>query len=376
VGFAGTAAVNMMGDSERRHREYVETPVHEDKSQVAVVAGDRGRRMVKKGEIEFILRRGPQGAQRVIVARSAADEFVNSQLGYIDQYRQRLKGKVSRDLAAVFEQAFADRQKAVNKYADWFFAWGRSWQILYQAVAGGINELPKVGISRTKVTEAARIEVEAFMLQHYKEFVLKPEIRDPLIASGVERILRETHQEFLFMLSSLDNRLTEFLKKHTRHAEPLERRDVQRIALDWEAQRWKTPRTAITDQYQRALTGVATIAGSTMVLGPILESTVLPLLAEIVGEALLGFELTITGAVMGSEVPLLGNLVGGGIGAGADYLVGRFREHMDRDDFVKGNRAAIDATMREWREKVGEELHRLVDVWMDDSQAAVALGGK
>ena len=312
----------------------------------------------------------------MIVARDAAAEFVNTQLNYIDEHRRQLKGKVNREIATLFEQAFADRESAVNAYADWFFAWGSSWKILYQAVMGGISELPKVGISRTKVTEAARIEVERYLMQHYKEFVLKPELRDPVITSGTERILRDAHQEFLFMLSSLDYRLTEFLNKHTRHTEPLGPGDVQRIRLDWEAQRWKTPRAQIDAKYQEALTSIAMIAGSTVVLGPALESTILPLLGEVVTEAMGGMEMAIGGAVAGSEVPFLGNIVGFFAGLGGDRLLSYWRDSMNRDDFIAGNRAAIEATMREWREKITPELNRLVDVWMDDTQASVVMERK
>lgn len=369
---SGIAVVNLIGESERLNRDHIQTHVHVDSSQVALLGPERSRRMVEDGEIEFILRRGPEGPQRVIVARDAAAEFVNTQLAYIDQRRQGLKDKIKRDLAAQFERAFADRNAAVEAYADWFFAWGSSWKILYQAVMGGINEVPKVGISRTKVTEAARIEVERYMMQHYKEFVLKPELRDPLIVSGTEQVLRDAHQEFLFILSTLDYRLTDFLKRHTRHIESLDPGDVQRIKLDWEAQRWKTPRTQIDNQYRQALTSIGTIAASTVVLGPMLEATILPLLGEVIAETMAGFELAIGGAVLGSEVPLLGNLLGFAAGVGADYLLSYFRESLNREDFVAGNRAAVEATMREWQGKLLPELQRLVDVWMDDTQAVAA----
>ncbi len=376
LGVAGIAVYNLMGESERLHREFIEKQVHPDASAVAMLSPERSRRMVQDDEIEFILRRGSDGPQRVIVARDAAAEFVNTQLNYIDQHRRQLKEKIDREITALFEQAFADREAAVNAYADWFFGWGSSWRILYQAVMGGINEVPKVGISRTKVTEAARIEVERYLMQHYKEFVLKPELRDPVITGGTERILREAHQEFLFMLSSLDYRLTEFLKKHTRHAEPLGPDDVKRIKLDWEAQRWKAPRTQIDEKYQEALTSITMIAGSTLILGPVLEATVMPLLGEVVTEAMGGFDLAIGGAVAGSEVPGLGTLVGFLAGAGGDRLLSHWRERMNRDEFVADNRAAIEATMREWKEKIRPELNRLVDVWMDDTQAGVAMEHK
>jgi hypothetical protein len=365
---AGIAVYNLMGESERLYNEHIGKQVHPDTSGVAMLAPERSRRMVQDDEIEFVLRRGAEGPQRVIVGRDAAADFINTQLNYIDEHRRQLKEKINRESTALFEQAFADREVAVNAYADWFFAWGSSWKILYQAVMGSINELPKVGISRTKVTEAARIEVERYLMQHYKEFVLKPELRDPVITRGTERILRDAHREFLFMLSSLDYRLTDFLKKHTRHVEPLGPGDVQRITLDWEAQRWKTPRAQIDAKYQEALTSIAMIAGSTVVLGPALESTI-----QVVTEAMGGFELAIGGAVAGSEVPFLGNIIGFLAGVGADRLLSYWRDRMNREDFVAGNRAAIEATMREWREKITPELNRLVDVWMDDSQATVAL---
>lgn len=373
LGVSGLAIWNLMGESERLHRDHIDTQVHSDSSLTALLSSGRSRRMVKDDEVEFVLRRGADGPQRIIVARTAADAFVNMQLNYIDERRHALKDKTHRELIALFDQVFSDREPAVNAYADWFFAWGQSWSMLYQAVMGGINEVPKVGISRTKVTEAARIEVERYLMDHYKEFVLKPELRDPLITKGMERVLREAHQEFLFTLSSLDYRLTEFLKTHTRHIEPLTQTDQQRIKLDWDAQRWKMPRTQIDGQYQQALVDMATIAGSTLVLGPVLEATVLPLIGELVTETLTGFEWTIGGTLAGSEIPFIGNVAGLALGAVGDYALSQFRDRMNRAEFVIGNRAAIEATMREWKDKLSPELDKLIDIWMDDTQATIAL---
>jgi hypothetical protein len=99
-------------------------------------------------------------------------------------------------------------------------------------------------------------------------------------------------------------------------------------------------------------------------------------LGEVVVETLAGFELTIAGTILGSEVPFLGNLIGGGIGLAADYVLSKFRDHMNRDDFVAGNRAAVEATMLEWKEELAPELHKLTDIWMDDTQATVAMEPK
>jgi len=363
----------IVGHSERLYRAHFGTDVHRDASDVRLLSAERSRRMVRDDEIQFILRRGEQGPQRVIVARSAADAFVNTQLNYIDARRRAMKDTVRRDLAALFERVFADREAAVNAYADWFFAWGQSWQLLYQALAGGINELPKVGLSHTKVTEAARIEAERYLMDHYNEFVLKPELRDPKIIAGARRILKKAHDEFRLTLGTLDYRLTQFLEKHTRHTEPITAEDRRRIELDWEAQRWKAPRGAIEGKYREALTSMATIAGSAVILGPVLEATVLPLLGKVVVDVLAGFELTIGGTVLGSEVPFLGNVVGLVVGALADYGLSYFRESMDREAFVEGNRAAIEATMQEWQDKLAGEFDQLIDVWMDDTQAAIAL---
>ena len=308
VGIAMVAVVavglyQIVGQSERLYNAHFGTDVHRDTSDLGLLSEERSQRAVRDDEVEFILHRGENGARRVIVERTAADAFVNTQLNYIDQRRGDIKAAVRRDLAALFEQVFADREVAVNAYADWFFAWGQSWQMLYQAIAGGLNELPKVGLSRTKVTEAARIEVERYLMDHYTEYVLKPELRDPQIIAGARRILKRAHDEFRFTLSTLDYRLTQFLKEHTRHTEPITAEDRRRIALDWEAQRWKAPRGAIEGKYREALIGMATIAGSTVVLGPVLEATALPLLGSVVTEVLAGFELTIAGTIAGSEVP-------------------------------------------------------------------------
>lgn len=375
VGFVAFNAWNIYQSSEERRVEHSK-PVHRDQSEIVINVGSTAKRLPQAGEVEFFLKQEDGKLYRVIAQKTARDRFVNETLKYLQDRQERVLARADTELDAAFTRAFADKEASINAYADWFFAWGRSWQLLWKSITGAVNEGVKVGLSRTRIMDAARHEVEAYLIHHYKEFVLKPETRESEITRNVRDVFKEAHREYRYTIAGLDDRLQRFLAEHTRFMEEVEPAKAVSIKLDWDAQQWKAPRYAAEDAAMEGVTSVGLIAGSTFVLGPTLEALILPLFAEVTGEIMTSTELAVGGAILGSEVPILGNLLGLAAGVAADYALSYFRDHLNRDDFVKANHDAVDATIREWKELIVPHLRTAVTSWFDDAQRAVVVEEK
>jgi hypothetical protein len=55
-----------------------------------------------------------------------------------------------------------------------------------------------------------------------------------------------------------------------------------------------------------------------------------------------------------------------------DWGMNAVSERLERDDFIAGNAAALDATIAAWKAAIIPEIDRAVDVWFDDAAATVA----
>lgn len=368
IGLVAFMVWNIWSSSEAT-REAHETRPHRDGTVVQLNVA----RKLSADEVRLVLRQLDGRLVRVVAKKDATSKFTNDTLVYLQSRRDRVKNQLKRDLDRVFSDAFSDREQAVSAYADWFFAWGRSWALLWEGIKGAAVEASKLALSRTKITDAARHEVEAYLIRHYTEFVLKPEIRDPSIIAGVRKALKQAHEEYLFAISGLDARLQQFMADHALHTEPLSADQAVTVALDWDAQKWKTPRYALEDKALEVVGSIGVIAGSTVIVGPVLEATIIPLFAETIAEIMISTEWALGGALALSEVPLLGTALGAALGLFADRALAYFREKMQRKDFVRENLVAVDATVKQWKGKASPPLMRAIDVWFDDAQAAVVI---
>ena len=163
-------------------------------------------RKVADGEVELVLRQVDGNLVRVIAAKDAADELINGALIALDKARRSAKDGARLQLDRLFERAFAGRKDDLDAYADWFFGWGQSWRLLYEAVVGALQETARLAFSQTQVSDAARHSVEDYLLRHYQEFVLKPALRDPMIVAGVGQTFKEANRDYLAALAELTRR--------------------------------------------------------------------------------------------------------------------------------------------------------------------------
>src|SRR5207237_354860 len=112
------AVPGLIDSNERRalHR----APVHRDSTaiQTRVAAA-------LKTQIILVYRDINGSVHRVLADESDANKFVNDTLIYLDTECMAIKVEMQRRIAALLETTFSDRHEAINRFADWYFAWGQ-----------------------------------------------------------------------------------------------------------------------------------------------------------------------------------------------------------------------------------------------------------
>lgn len=364
VGAAGFGAWNMYATS-AANRLLHETAVKPSGTHLTTGI----HRQIPDDRTEILLRLGDGRVVRATAGNAATGTFVDATARYIALARERAEAQAAADLDRVFAEAFASRAADLDAYADWFFAWGRSWRFLYEAGSGAVQEMARLVFSSRPATDAARHAAEDYLLRNYTDIVLKPAQRDSVIADGMRRALDDAHAQYLVTVAGLDARVQQFLAEKTDHLEEIPAGSVG-IVVDWDAEKWKAPLYRAEDRFLEPVQAVAAVGGGA-VLGGIVERAVLPVLARSAVRLAATAEMTAGGAAAGSIQPGLGTVIGAVAGAGLDWALNAFRAHMERDSFVAENGAALDATIAGWKARLLPELVAPIDAWYGDSEAAL-----
>ncbi|MGV1013519.1 MAG: hypothetical protein ACOYB4_00960 [Methyloceanibacter sp.] len=368
-----------------RHLDHT-AAVHADKSVFDIFFGAKS---LPPDAVDLVIKDIDGSLHKVVASKSEADKFVNDTILMLDEERARIKRAAHEDLDRAFALAFQDREQAIASYADWFFAWKRSYVVLKETIASAFARFFEAG-KYESLNEAIEADVKDYFLKSYKEQVLKPELRDLVIAKGVEQAARHAHDSYRRVIANGDMRLQLFLAKHTSHLQDIPPvTPMTEVKLDWDAQKWKAPVYLMEDRAFDGIAGIgAAAAGGTvgaLALGPVINS----ILAQSFGQlsrrvaTSLGTRLVLAqqGAVAGTMVqPVGGQVVGAAIGvalgATIDYLANEANEAFNRESFVTANEEALDATIATWKSGLEANIDTAIDKWFDDARASVVLATK
>lgn len=371
--------------SYRNHLEHT-AAVHPDKSVLDIFLGDRS---LPPDAVDLIVKDVDGKLHRVVASKSETDKFVNDTILMLDDERARIKKAAHEDLDRTFALAFQDREQAISGYADWFFEWKRSYVVLKETVSSAIARAFETG-KYESLNEAVEADVKDYFLRNYKEQVLKPELRDEVIAKGVEQAVRHAHDSYRRVIANGDMRLQLFLARHTDHLEEMPASTpMTEVRLDWDAQKWKAPTYLMEDRAFDGIAGLgAAAAGGTvgaLALGPALDRVLAQSFTQLSRRVAtsLGTRLTLAegGAVAGTAVqPVGGQVVGAAlgvlIGAAVDYLSNAANEAINRDSFIAANEEALDATIATWKSSLEANIDTAIDKWFDDARASVVLSSR
>jgi hypothetical protein len=360
--------------------------IHPDKSVLDIFFPDRS---LPPDAVDLIVKDVDGSLHKVVASKSEADRFVNDTILMLDDESARIKQVAHEDLGRTFALAFQDREQAINSYADWFFAWKRSYVVLKETIASAITRGMEAG-KYESLNEAIEADVNDYFLRNYQEQVLKPELRDAIITKGVEQAVRHAHDSYRRVIANGDMRLQLFLAKHTDHLEDIpSSTPMTNVKLDWDAQKWKAPTYLMEDRAYDGIAGLgAAAAGGTvgaLALGPAFDSVLAQSFGQISRRVAtsLGTRVALAeqGAVAGTAVqPMGGQVVGAAlgvvIGAAVDYLSNAANEAANRDSFVAANEQALDSTIATWKSSLEANVDTAIDKWFDDACASVVLAGK
>ncbi len=352
----------------------------------SIAAIETGEPLVET--VTLLVRDGDGELRRLVAERTDADRFVNDTLRRLDAARARIKGLAAAEVETIFTLVFADVDEAVERYADWFFAWSRSYVVLKEALVSTMTRVVQLGSFETLPTAVER-DLQDYFKRHYSEQVLRPEHRDALIARAFEQAARRAHERWREVVAQEDLRLQLFLAQHTEHLEQAESAaPLTLVALDWDAQRFKSPAYLTEDKAFAGIVRLATLGtGGTigaLALRPAMERATTRLFAGLGRRyaAAFGGRLAMarTGAAVGSAVQpvsgtALGAVAGGLLALAADYAMNETSEVLDRGAFVAANREAVGLTMTLWQDRLTRALDTALDRWFDDTRAAVLLSG-
>lgn len=368
-----------------RHLDHT-AAVHPDRSVFDIFLGTK---TLPKDAVDLVIKDVDGSLRRVVASKSEADKFVNDTILMLDEERDRIKQAAHEDIDRAFALAFQDREQAVSGYADWYFEWKRSYIVLKEMLSSTLARFLETG-KYESLPEAIEADVKDYFLRNYKEQVLKPELRDQVIAAGVEQAARHAHDSYRRVIANGDMRLQLFLAKHTSHLEDIPAASpMTSTKLDWDAQKWKAPVYLMEDRAFDGIAGIgAAAAGGTvgaLALGPAINGIV----ARSFGQASrrvatsLGTRMLLAqqGAVAGTLVqPVGGQVVGAAVGVlvgvAADYLMNEANEAFNRESFVAANDEALNATIATWKSALEANIDTAVDKWFDDARASVVLASK
>lgn len=368
-----------------RHLDHT-AAVHSDKTVLDIFFPDRS---LPPDAVDLIVKDVDGSLHKVVASKSEADRFVNDTILMLDDERARVKQATHEDLDRTFALAFQDRKQAINSYADWFFAWKRSYVVLKETIASAVTRGMEAG-KYESLNEAIEADVKDYFLRNYQEQVLKPELRDAIITKGVEQAVRHAHDSYRRVIANGDMRLQLFLAKHTDHLEDIPASTpITNVKLDWDAQKWKAPTYLMEDRAYDGVAGLgAAAAGGTvgaLALGPAFDIALAQSFGQVSRRVAtsLGTRVALAeqGAVAGTVVqPMGGQVVGAAlgvvIGAAVDYLSNAANEAVNRDSFVAANEQALDSTVATWKSSLEANVDTAIDKWFDNARASVVLAGK
>ena len=327
--------------------------------------------------------RDRNGTRHLVLADEVGvNRFINDTLVYLDAKRDAIKQAIDQQVTALVESAFSDSQECIARYADWYFEWGRSWSLLKEGTVGAVRGLGPNNVQN--FAEASRNEVEAYLLRNFQRIVLKPEQRGPIIEAGVSRIFAEARAQYLDALTEIDERLQVFLRTHTHHLEVIDERSPSNVYLDWDAQKWKSPRYSVDDEAFRATFRMASMVGVSgliaKTIGPAVERAIVEVFAAMSTRIVAALYPQLVGTAVGTAVePGAGSLAGWFVGAAGgvlvDYVFNWQSERLGRAEFETASHKAVNATKAEYARAIQRDLSHAVDIWMDDTRAIVAEQG-
>ncbi|HRY17618.1 MAG TPA: hypothetical protein P5149_04360 [Candidatus Competibacteraceae bacterium] len=306
---------------------------------------------------------------RVLADAGRYSEFVRIHTANLEQGRQQLRERAREQLAAGLETVFTDLRQRIPAFADWYYAYGTSYQLLWEALTSAFHHL-----GEEQMPAAVAASLEQVIQQHYELLVLKPEITDPRLQEVYQTTLDNARQSYLLMLTAMQAEFQIFVAQHTTHLEA-GKLPAPELHLDWSSQLHKVRIASDANSALGAFRGITLTTLSAMA-GKALGSQVglavasrlsLPFAERVLLAITGGTTGGVSGSLGGPVGATVGVVVGAGAGLATDWLIQQGVELLSRDAFEAEIQIALESTQQEWQRRLLPSLLDTVDVWVDDT---------
>jgi hypothetical protein len=356
--------------------------VHRDRSQFA-----NGVSSEVAPDVMIVFRN--EDGRRVRVLADAADysAFARAAFVRLEAAREATSGAIQHAVTAEFMPLEAAAHERVPRYADWYFAWGTSYRLLYEAGKSTLQHA--LGPSVLSLQASVTADVGAYIRRHYEERVLEPEINDALLRQAFARAYLRAHARYASAIAELDQSFQRFVAEKTTHLDDGPGDIATAIVVDWDSQLRKLKLANHEKSGLGAIAGASGVA-ALAVIGA--KSSALPaaakaasgsaskaggalaarlstrLAAPVASKAVASASSAGTGAAAGTAV---GGPLGGALGAlagiGFDFAMNETVELVERPEFEADVHRAVAATYGEWQDAAARSLEDAVGVWFGDT---------
>lgn len=342
--------------------------VHEDNSTIQT-----GVQAQVPPQVELVYHNQNGEMVRVLADAERYSQFIQQSIQTLEQVRKTLFQQAETELNHTLTAQFDVVRARVDTFADWYFAYTTTYKILWKATTSVAEHA--VSFSSNDLSDAVAHEVEQYILKHYKDIVLRPELTHPKLKQAYQDTLNSVHRSYINALSMLHIHFLAFVARETTHTQPPNSANID-MTLDWQSQFNKMNIAAYEKTPEGKALGAVLIAGGASVGGKVLGGVAVKSATGAAGKGLLSKLASpfVSKAILvggSGAAGSIGGPVGAGIGAGIglsiDYLINEGVEAMQRDEFTSDVNIAISATQSEWETVMQEALQQTIDVLITDS---------
>jgi hypothetical protein len=203
--------------------------VHRDRSQFAT-----GVLSEAAPDVMIVYRN--QDGRRVRVLADAADysAFARAAFARLEAAREATSSAIRHAVTTEFMPLEAAAHERVPRYADWYFAWGTSYRLLYEAGKSTLQHALEP--SALSLQASVTADVGAYIRHHYEERVLEPEISDALLRQAFARAYLRAHARYASAIAELDQSFQRFVAEKTTHLDDGPGDLATAIVVDWGSQ--------------------------------------------------------------------------------------------------------------------------------------------
>jgi len=340
--------------------------VHSDQSKVNIAV-----KTEVKPTIQLVTHYQNGETHRVLVDAEQYSKFVTENFTELEQLRKQLQTQARQALSEKLNTVFQSMQQRIPNFADWYFAYSTTYELLLKAVTSATKNTFSSGAQ--SLSDAVAYDLQKVIQQQYDKIILQPEITHPAIETAYTAQLKQVHSQWLESLTKVEEKFQVFVKQQTTHVE--NNANQATLELDWKSNRNKINFADYQKNGTEAWRGAVLAAGGGLT-GKVIGSTVAKGIAANVESGLISKlaspfiakALTIAGSgAVGAIGGPLGVAIGLAGGVGLDYAINKGVALMQRDEFIANTTTALQSSRAIWEKTLQESLEQAIQIWFDDS---------